>query len=90
MFSPPLKRGPIPHGTPSGFRFHGCKCEGCRKANALAMQASRKYRRAHGICAFGSHPSRPGKSTCTKCGAAQSAKQMVRYYKAKQQKAEAA
>lgn len=89
MFSPPLHRTPISHGTPTGYRFHRCRCEGCRKAAALAQQATRKYRRSHGLCAFGSHPARVGKSTCEACGQKQSKASMARQ-RAKVQKAKAA
>lgn len=32
---------PIPHGTKNGYRYHKCRCDLCKKANA---EASRKYR----------------------------------------------
>lgn len=81
MFSPPLHRKPIPHGTPSGYRFHGCRCQDCRQAQAVAMRAHRQYRRQHGLCAFGSHPARPGKATCRACASAESARQIARQRK---------
>lgn len=53
------KRGPTPHGTVSGYTFHGCRCDACRRAkvsdNAEWRDANgevvrhyfRQYRRAN-------------------------------------------
>lgn len=89
MFSPPLRRKPVKHGTEYVYRFLGCKCTACKAANAAAQRRTRASRKARGRCAVCPQPAREGKRTCTQCGAKASAKRCAQM-RAKQQKGQAA
>ena len=90
MFSPPLRRKPITHGTLYGYRKHGCRCPACAEAGNALQRRNRASRRRRGLCAFGSHPARPGMATCFACGVKYAAKALARYHRKKQQKQAAA
>lgn len=34
----------VPHGTPSGYRNHGCRCTACSQANSTAQRRWREER----------------------------------------------
>lgn len=53
----PKREHVIPHGTPSGYQYHGCRCEKCREAEREA-----KRRRSTGVRL------KDGMAKCSVCG----------------------
>ena len=47
------KKGPIPHGTHSGYSYHGCRCDSCTQAHSEYQEKFQVTRSREALIAAG-------------------------------------
>lgn len=76
------------HGTANGYRYHGCRCDDCRKAHReqeAQMRADRKRRMEEGTAVFehGQSGYRNWACRCNVCSEAHAERERQRWLRTK-------